>query len=89
MAVRNTALMTIALPIALAEPAQAASGVYKPDYPLVHDCIVSIQTARPEVMMTEQMFLAVMECEAFEADLTQAEAEDEGAPLNGEPSSGQ
>ena len=40
--------------------------VYRPNYPLIHDCIVSIQTARPEVRMDERMFFAVMECEAFE-----------------------
>ena len=53
--------------IALAAAAMAETEpVYRPNYPLIHDCIVSIQTAQPEVRMDERMFFAVMECEAFE-----------------------
>ncbi len=44
---------------------QADEDIYQPDYPLIHDCIVSIQAAWPEVTMTEKMFFAVMECDAF------------------------
>lgn len=68
----------IAALIALAAPAIAVAETelaYRPNYPLIHDCIVSIQTARPEVRMDERMFLAVMECEAFEDVLNEAESQ--------------
>ncbi len=75
MAVRITTLLTIFGLIALVAQSQADENTYLPDYPLIHDCIVSIQTARPEVTMTEKMFFAVMECEAFEAVLNEAESQ--------------